>query len=395
MAFNITWSDFWPNSRGELQDDHDVIVLTVTRNVVGVSGVRIAMDRAVNVTWWKGFGLVDAQGQAIGGISGGQDASPVVERDYSMADVKRAARLELWKAKFLGVHTHVYSISDLAPLTPGTVIEFRWVQDTGGVRNAQFPSAIFSNVRSQDNQARTVTLDPGASFRLETRVLNSGSTIAFDPALDFRIGSQNPQDNQTWGTNRWELPGVIAPNSGLNVTLDLRAPAQPGNYQLALRMVQDGVTWFGDTFVFTATVAGAGTPTSPGRTCLLTALTVGLSMFNYSQDDLLDGARQVRAQLQQTQAGSRLMQLYAVLSESGELEALINRDPQLQLQCLSFACSIVDGAHPSAMQEPLPIRANWLHEIEPIIEVLHARSSVGTQAQLEEVHGLLREISVG
>lgn len=393
MPFNVNWSDFWPNNRGELQDDHDMIVLSVTRNVLGVSGIRVALGRAPNVTWWKGFRLVNAQGQEIGGIFGGQDAASITEHDYSMAEVGSAARLELWKAKFLGVHTHTYTIGDLTPLTSGTVIEFLWVQDTGGIRNATFPVANFSGVKSQDNQTRTVTLAPGANFQLETRVNNVGSTIAFDPALDFRIGSQNPQDNQTWGTNRWELGGVVTPNTGLNVRLNLTAPTQPGNYPLSLRMVQDGVTWFGDTFEFSATVGGTGTGT-PGKTCLLTGLALGLGMLNHSSSEFLDGARLVRSQLQQSEPGVRLMQLYAAISESRELESLIAGDAQLLVRCLSFASAVADCAHRTPTRELLPVLANSMPEFERIVDALHARSTPQTQEKLEEVRHLLRELTM-
>lgn len=392
MPFNINWSDFWPSNRGVLQDDHDMIVLSVTRNVLGVSGVRIALRRAQNVTWWKGFRLVNAQGQEIGGIFGGQDADPMNEHDYSMAEIGSAARLELWKAKFLGVHTHTYTIGDLTPLTYGTLIEFYWVQDTGGIRNATFPVANFVGDKSQDNQARTVTLDPGVSFQLETRVNNVGSTIAFDPALDFRIGSQNPQDNQTWGTNRWELGGVVAPNNGLNVRLNLTAPTQPGKYLLSLRMVQEGVTWFGDTFEFSATVVGAGTGV-PGKNCLLTGLALGLGMLNHAPSEVLDGARLVRTQLQQTETGTRLMQQYAALSESGELESLITGDAQLLVRCLSFASTVADCAHRTAPQHLLSVLANSMPEFERIVDALHAQSSQQTQEKLENVRHLLRALT--
>src|SRR3954468_3258094 len=108
MSFNISWSDFWPNSQSELRDDHDVIVATVTRNVLGVSGVRIIVGRAPNVTWWKGFRLATAQDQAIGGVFGGFEMEAMAEHDFSMAEIGSAAQLELWKAKAFGVHTQTY-----------------------------------------------------------------------------------------------------------------------------------------------------------------------------------------------------------------------------------------------------------------------------------------------
>lgn len=391
MAFTIDWPDFWPTNRGELPDDHDVIVASITRNVVGVSGVRIALGRAPNVSWWKGFALINAQGQPIRGIAGGQDADAAAERDYSVAEVAGAVRLELWKAKLLGVHTHTYTLTSLAPLTPGSVIEFHWVQDTGGIRNAQFASALFTNVQAQDNQARTFSITAGTNFQLQTRVNSPGSTIALDPALDFRIGSQNPQDNQTWGTNRWELGGVVLPDNGLNVTLDLRAPSQPGSYPLALRMVQDGVRWFGDTLEFTATVTAGGAGT-PGRTCLLTGLAVGLGLLNPVSEEVMDGAREVRAQLQQSPPGARLVQLYRMLSEAGEVEALLRADARLLFECLSYAGKVAACASRTANTARSQALADTMPQFERIVGVLQTRSSEPTRQALAEVRTLVHAL---
>lgn len=390
MAFTIDWTAFWPTNRGELQDDHDVIVASIARNVVGVSGVRITLSRAPNVTWWKGFALINAQGQPIRGIAGSQDADGGVERDFSVAEVAGAVRLELWKAKLLGVHTHTYTLTDLAPLGPGTVVDFYWVQDTGGRRNAQFASALFTNVQSQDNQTRTFSIAAGASFQLQTRVNSPGSTIAFDPALDFRIGSQNPQDNQTWGTNRWELGGVVQPDNGLNVTLDLRAPSQPGSYPLALRMVQDGVTWFGDTLEFTATVNGSP---PPGRTCLLTGLAVGLGLLNPVSEEVMNGAREVRAQLQQSPPGARLVQLYRTLSEAGEVESLIRADTGLLLDCLSYAGKVARCASRTTSDARKHALADTMPQFERIVGALQTRSSEPTRQTLAEVRTLVRALT--
>ena len=398
MPFNVSWSDFWPNSRSEMRDDHDLIVVDITHNVRGVSGVRISVSRALNVTWWKGFRLVEANGKEIGGIFGGQDADYPAEHDYSMADIAKAARLEIWKAKFLGVHTHTYTIADLTPLQPGTLIEFYWAQDTGGIRNSDMQMALFSGVRDQDNQARTFTVNTGAQFQLETRVVNNiTSTIAFDPRLDFRIGSQNPQDNMTWGNNRWELGGSIPPDQGRNVTLNFTAPTQPGSYPLALRMVQDGVTWFGNTFQFTANVvaAGGGGGGTQGRNCLLTSLAVCIGMLNHSPDKVLDGARIVRTELQKSEPGRQLVENYIALSEAQELATLIAADSALLEQCLHLATRIADQAHRTPQAELLPTLAGALPQFEQIIDVLDSQSSEPTRAHLAEARRLTREIAVG
>jgi hypothetical protein len=223
-------------------------------------------------------------------------------------------------------------------------------------------------------------------------VKNAGSTIGFSEALGFWIGSQFPQDNLTWGNNRWALGGVVMPNDALTVTLNLTAPTQPGTHRLALRMVQDGVTWFGDTLDFSATV---GSPSVGGvpRTCLLTGLTIGLSLVGQAPGEMLDGARLVRAQLQQTDPGVRLMQLYTAISESGEVQSLIANDPRLLAQCLSFASKIGDLGHLTPTQGLLSALSSSMPEFERIVDVLHARSSPQTQEKLAEVRQRLKAIN--
>lgn len=60
------------------------------------------------------------------------------------------------------------------------------------------------------------------------------------------LGSQAPQDNQRWGTNRVPLPDDVAPGDTVTFTFPVQVPAEPGRYPFRWQMVQDGVTWFGD-----------------------------------------------------------------------------------------------------------------------------------------------------
>src|SRR6266487_3597592 len=46
---------------------------------------------------------------------------------------------------------------------------------------------------------------PGSQATVDVQALNTGST-SWSPGLNYRLGSQAPQDNTTWGTNRVNLP---------------------------------------------------------------------------------------------------------------------------------------------------------------------------------------------
>ena len=84
----------------------------------------------------------------------------------------------------------------------------------------------------------------GQDFTALVKVRNAGSTTWTSEA-NYKLGSQGPQDNYFWGVNRGLLSGNVSPNSEATFNLTLTAPATPGSYNFAWRMVQDGVEWFG------------------------------------------------------------------------------------------------------------------------------------------------------
>ncbi len=62
----------------------------------------------------------------------------------------------------------------------------------------------------------------------------------------YRLGSQNPQDNWTWGFGRVNLPvASVAPGASVTFTFTITAPSTPGTYHFQWRMVQEGIQWFG------------------------------------------------------------------------------------------------------------------------------------------------------
>lgn len=65
---------------------------------------------------------------------------------------------------------------------------------------------------------------------------------------NHRLGSQNPQDNLTWGFGRVLLPAgtSIPPGSSYTFSFTITAPAVAGNYNFQWRMLREAVEWFGD-----------------------------------------------------------------------------------------------------------------------------------------------------
>lgn len=106
-----------------------------------------------------------------------------------------------------------------------------WV---GELNDAAFVShAVPASVGAHDGFSATFTMR------------NTGTTT-WRPEEQYRLGTQAPQDNTTWGTGRVELPAPVAPGEDVTFVVGLKAPAASTTV-LQWRMVRDGVEWFGAT----------------------------------------------------------------------------------------------------------------------------------------------------
>ncbi len=68
----------------------------------------------------------------------------------------------------------------------------------------------------------------------------------WDPAQNFRLGSQAPRDSTTWGMNRVQLPRAVKPGDEVEIPFEVAAPAEPGKYAFSFRLVHEMVAWFGN-----------------------------------------------------------------------------------------------------------------------------------------------------
>jgi len=88
-------------------------------------------------------------------------------------------------------------------------------------------------------------MDAGLSYLVSVTMQNNGSNT-WTQADNYHLGSQNPQDNFTWGLNRVDLPASVPPGGQVTFSFYVTAPYNAGTYNFQWRMVQDGVEWFGD-----------------------------------------------------------------------------------------------------------------------------------------------------
>ena len=105
-----------------------------------------------------------------------------------------------------------------------------------GPPNAAYVSRIVST-----------TMNAGQQYSVHVTMQNTGGTT-WTPGALYRLGAVNPYDNTTWGLSRALLFNgeSIAPGQQKTFAFTVRAPTAAGTYNFQWRMVQDGVTWFGD-----------------------------------------------------------------------------------------------------------------------------------------------------
>jgi hypothetical protein len=120
-------------------------------------------------------------------------------------------------------------------------------------------------VNDADFVSQTVpsTMVAGQTYSVTVRMRNTGSAT-WTPGGLYRLGSQNPQDNTTWGMNRVDLPAgaSIATGQEATYTWTVTAPATAGTYAFQWRMRQSGVEWFGE-LTPNVNVTVTATPTTP------------------------------------------------------------------------------------------------------------------------------------
>lgn len=98
------------------------------------------------------------------------------------------------------------------------------------------------------------TVNPGQSFSAVVTLVNTG-TKTWKSSDNFRLGSQNPQDNLTWGGGRVALPANVAPGARAVFSFTAVAPTTPNTYNFSWKMVKEGEAWFGTVCTSTIRVS--------------------------------------------------------------------------------------------------------------------------------------------
>jgi Ig-like domain from next to BRCA1 gene/Carbohydrate binding domain len=131
---------------------------------------------------------------------------------------------------------------DIAPIMPQLTA---YVQAGGSTP----PPAITNNAQFVTQQVPG-TMTAGQKYTVSVTMKNTG-TSTWTAANNYRLGSQNPQDNKVWlgNTHRVCLNSVdsIAPGQQKAFTFTVTAPSTAGTYHFQWRMLRESVEWFGES----------------------------------------------------------------------------------------------------------------------------------------------------
>ena len=114
--------------------------------------------------------------------------------------------------------------------------------------NVSSPPEQSVNNASCTNINAPVRVEAGKPFAASVSMQNTG-TKAWAKASDItphRLGSQNPQDNLTWGLSRVDLPSEpINPGQTATFNFNATAPTTPGPHNFDWKMLEEGgSTWY-------------------------------------------------------------------------------------------------------------------------------------------------------
>ncbi|HEX5735108.1 MAG TPA: DUF4214 domain-containing protein [Blastocatellia bacterium] len=164
------------------------------------------------------------------------------------------------------------SFTVFAPSTPGTY-NFQWQMWKDGPgffgqMSTNVPIQVGSgsggggtNNSSFVSQSVPGSMTAGQTYSVIVTMRNNGTTTWTTGS--YKLGSQNPQDNTTWGVSRVSLPNPISPGFDVSITFNVTAPTTAGTYNFQWRMLQEGTGFFGaSTANLSIQVATAGGSTN-------------------------------------------------------------------------------------------------------------------------------------
>lgn len=171
----------------------------------------------------------------------------------------------------------------------GATIYIHGISPVGATNNLLSASGNFTipvAVRDAQFSAQNyfTAMLPGKSATVTVKMRNNGN-YTWTAASNFRLGSQNPANNATWGVSRVIATSDVAPGQTGTFNLTIRAPSTPGVYNFQWRMLQENVAWFGDlTPNLAITVLSGSISASPTVCTIPTGSTTCTATLNWTSN---------------------------------------------------------------------------------------------------------------
>jgi hypothetical protein len=103
------------------------------------------------------------------------------------------------------------------------------------------------------------SMTPGQTASVTVTMQNTGTTT-WTTAGGYKLGSQNPANNSTWGLSQVSLPSSVAPNAQVTFNFTITAPSTVGTYNFQWQMLKN-TTSFGNP----STNVSVNVPNPPGN----------------------------------------------------------------------------------------------------------------------------------
>jgi hypothetical protein len=137
------------------------------------------------------------------------------------------------------------------PLEEGTFNFTAQVRDGAGATAQKSFTLVVGATASLPNDSHFVsqsvpaTVQPGQTFNVSLKWLNTG-TATWSGANGFKVRSQGPENNTTWGGNTVQITTApVPPGQHLDITFSALAPHAPGTYSFQWQLFREGVGYFG------------------------------------------------------------------------------------------------------------------------------------------------------
>jgi RHS repeat-associated protein len=140
-----------------------------------------------------------------------------------------------------------FAFNVTAPTTTGTH-SFQWKMDRFGTAQfGQMTPNVNVGIGLDDaalvSQNVPAVMQPGLTYPVTVTMRNTGGAL-WTTAAGYKLRSQNPTGNSTWGLNEVALPASVGANDTAVFSFNVTAPSTPGTYNFQWRMAH-GATLFG------------------------------------------------------------------------------------------------------------------------------------------------------